>query len=86
MFLLQDALKIAFQMRIEPIDVHKQDRFFQNQGSFFAKLGQFFSIFKKIRGDLLTNCVPDENVVFQMFERSKILLKLMKDTLILKHF
>ena len=86
MFLLQDALKIAFQMRIEPIDVHIQGRFFQNQGSFFAKLGQFFSIFKKIRGDLLTNCVPDENVVFQMFERSKILLKLMKDTLILKHF
>ena len=45
-FFLQNTLKTAFQMRTEPIDVHKQSNFFRNQDMLFL-------ISKEAGGDLL---------------------------------
>ena len=59
LFFLQDILKAAFQMRILPIDAHKQ-------GNFFPKLGYFLPIFKKEEQGKpptlpLSSCAPKLN-------------------------
>ena len=46
-FFLRDTLKTTSQMRIQPIDAHRQNNFFQNQYTFCL-----FSKKKKKMGDL----------------------------------
>ena len=62
-FFLQDTLKTAFSIINLLIDAYKQGTLFQNQGIFFAKLGDFSYIFKKGQGRPTpfpppANCAP----------------------------
>lgn len=51
--ILQATLKTAFQIRIYPKDTHKQEKIFQNQGTFLCVIRAFyFPSSEKGRGDL----------------------------------